>query len=140
MKHGPIALIADRLPVIALVPRDSSYERMLGNMEEVRARDGMLIAIAHPNDRAVAAKAEHAIEIPPVVELLAPLATVVPLQLLAHHVAPRRAKAYSCWITRRGCTLAWTTTQASPVGAGGKRRHPRGDENTGLGANKPEAQ
>ncbi len=90
MKHGPIALIADRLPVVALVPRDASYERMLGNMEEVRARDGMLIAIAHPNDRAVASKAEHVIEVPPAAELLAPLVTVVPLQLLAYHVALRR--------------------------------------------------
>jgi len=88
MKYGPIALIADRLAVIA--PRDSSYERMLGNVEEVRARDGMLIAVAHPNDHAVAAKAEHAIEIPPTVELLAPLVMVVPLQLLAYHVALRR--------------------------------------------------
>ncbi len=90
MKHGPIALIADQLPVVVLVPRDSSYERMLGNMEEVRAREGMLIAIAHPNDRAVAAKAEHVIEVPPAAELLAPLVTVVPLQLLAYHVALRR--------------------------------------------------
>jgi glutamine---fructose-6-phosphate transaminase (isomerizing) len=90
MKHGPIALIADKLPVVTLVPRDASYERMLGNMEEVRARDGMLIAIAHPNDRAVAAKAEHVIEVPPAAELLAPLVTVVPLQLLAYHVALRR--------------------------------------------------
>jgi hypothetical protein len=54
--------------------------------------------------------------------------------------AERWAKSYSCWITRRGCTLAWTTNQASPVGAGGKRRHPRGVENTGVGANKSEAQ
>jgi glutamine---fructose-6-phosphate transaminase (isomerizing) len=90
MKHGPIALIDDRLPVVALVPRDSSYERMLGNMEEVRAREGMLIAITHPNDRAAASKAEHVIEIPPAAELLAPLVTVVPLQLLAYHVALRR--------------------------------------------------
>jgi glucosamine--fructose-6-phosphate aminotransferase (isomerizing) len=90
MKHGPIALIADGLPVVALVPRDSSYERMLGNMEEVRARDGLLIAIAHPGDRAVAAKAQHVIEVPPCAELLAPLLTVVPLQLLAYHVAVRR--------------------------------------------------
>jgi glutamine---fructose-6-phosphate transaminase (isomerizing) len=90
MKHGPIALIADQLPVVALVPRDSSYERMLGNMEEVRARDGMLIAITHPNDRAAAAKAAHVIEVPPAAELLAPLVTVVPLQLLAYHVALRR--------------------------------------------------
>jgi glucosamine--fructose-6-phosphate aminotransferase (isomerizing) len=90
MKHGPIALIADRLPVVVLVPRDSSYERMLGNMEEVRAREGMLIAITHPNDRAAAGKAEYVIEVPPAAELLAPLVTVVPLQLLAYHVALRR--------------------------------------------------
>ena len=90
MKHGPIALIADGLPVVALAPRDSSYDRMLGNMEEVRARDGMLIAITHPNDRAAAAKAQHVIEVPPTAELLSPLMTVVPLQLLAYHVAVRR--------------------------------------------------
>jgi glutamine---fructose-6-phosphate transaminase (isomerizing) len=90
MKHGPIALIADQLPVVVLVPRDASYERMLGNMEEVRAREGMLIAITHPNDRAAAAKAEHVIEVPPAAELLSPLLTVVPLQLLAYHVALRR--------------------------------------------------
>jgi glutamine---fructose-6-phosphate transaminase (isomerizing) len=90
MKHGPIALIADGLPVVALAPRDSSYERMLGNMEEVRARDGVLIAICHPGDKNVAAKAQHVIEVPPCAELLAPLLTVVPLQLLAYHVAVRR--------------------------------------------------
>ena len=90
MKHGPIALIADGLPVVALAPRDSSYDRMLGNMEEVRARDGLLIAICHPGDRAVASKAQHVIEVPPCAELLAPLLTVVPLQLLAYHVAVRR--------------------------------------------------
>jgi glucosamine--fructose-6-phosphate aminotransferase (isomerizing) len=90
MKHGPIALIADNLPVVALVPRDSSYERMLGNMEEVRARDGLLIAITHPGDRTAASKAQHVIEVPACAELLAPLLTVVPLQLLAYHVAVRR--------------------------------------------------
>jgi glucosamine--fructose-6-phosphate aminotransferase (isomerizing) len=90
MKHGPIALIADGLPVVALVPRDSSYERMLGNMEEVRARDGQLIAVCHPEDRTVASKAHHVIEVPPCAELLAPLLTVIPLQLLAYHVAVRR--------------------------------------------------
>jgi glucosamine--fructose-6-phosphate aminotransferase (isomerizing) len=63
---------------------------MLGNMEEVRAREGMLIAITHPNDRAAASKAEHVIEVPPAAELLAPLVTVIPLQLLAYHVALRR--------------------------------------------------
>jgi predicted ATP-dependent serine protease len=49
------------------------------------------------------------------------------------------AKSYSCWITRRGCTLAWNPNQASPVGAGGKRRHPRAHEDTGVGADEPEA-
>jgi glucosamine--fructose-6-phosphate aminotransferase (isomerizing) len=89
MKHGPIALIADRLPVVALAPRDSSYERMLGNIEEVLARDGQIIAVVHAGDRSIAAKAHHVIEVPPCADLLAPLITVIPLQLLAYHVAVR---------------------------------------------------
>ncbi len=90
MKHGPIALIADGLPVVALAPRDGSYERMLGNIEEVRAREGQVIAVVHAGDRLVAAKARHVIEVPPAADLLAPLVTVVPLQLLAYHIAVRR--------------------------------------------------
>jgi glutamine---fructose-6-phosphate transaminase (isomerizing) len=90
MKHGPIALIANGLPVVVLIPRDSSHDRMLGNMEEVRARDGQVIAICNPDDRAAASKAHHVIEVPPCAELLAPLLTVIPLQLLAYHVALRR--------------------------------------------------
>jgi glutamine---fructose-6-phosphate transaminase (isomerizing) len=90
MKHGPIALITEGLPVVALAPRDGAYERMLGNIEEVRARDGLVIAVAHPGDRALASKAHHLIEVPPTAELLAPLVTVIPLQLLAYHIAVRR--------------------------------------------------
>src|SRR3989475_463081 len=89
MKHGPIALIADRLPVVALTPRDGSYERMLGNIEEVLARDGQVIAVVHAGDRAVAAKGQHLVEVPVCAELLAPLITVIPLQLLAYHIAVR---------------------------------------------------
>ena len=89
MKHGPIALIADDLPVVALVPRDGSYERMLGNIEEVRAREGRVIAVCHAGDRTVAAKARHVIEVPPCAELLAPILTVLPLQLLAYHIGVR---------------------------------------------------
>ena len=89
MKHGPIALIADRLPVVALAPRDGCYERMLGNIEEVRARDGQVIAVVHAGDRAVASKAQHVIEVPACADLLAPLITVIPLQLLAYHIAVR---------------------------------------------------
>jgi glucosamine--fructose-6-phosphate aminotransferase (isomerizing) len=89
MKHGPIALIADNLPVVALVPHDGSYERMLGNIEEVRAREGLLIAVCHAGDKTVAARAAHVIEVPPCADLLAPILTVVPLQLLAYHIAVR---------------------------------------------------
>jgi glutamine---fructose-6-phosphate transaminase (isomerizing) len=90
MKHGPIALIDDGVPVVALTPRDGSYERMLGNIEEARARDGVIIAITHPGDRTIASKAHHVIEVPPCADLLAPLLTVIPLQFLAYHIAVRR--------------------------------------------------
>jgi glutamine---fructose-6-phosphate transaminase (isomerizing) len=90
MKHGPIALITDGLPVVAVAPRDGSYERMLGNVEEVRAREGLVIAVVQSGDRAIASKATHVLEIPPCADLLAPLLTVIPLQLLAYHIAVRR--------------------------------------------------
>src|SRR5262245_342845 len=90
MKHGPIALIEDGFPVVALAPRDGSYERMLGNIEEVRAREGQVIAVVQAGDRLVASKAQHVIEVPPSPDLLAPILTVVPLQLLAYHIAVRR--------------------------------------------------
>ena len=90
MKHGPIALIDDGFPVVALAPRDASYERMLGNIEEVRAREGQVIAIVQTGDKLVASKAHHVIEVPPAADLLAPLITVIPLQLLAYHIAVRR--------------------------------------------------
>jgi glucosamine--fructose-6-phosphate aminotransferase (isomerizing) len=90
MKHGPIALIDDGFPVVALAPRDGSYERMLGNIEEVRAREGQVISIVQTGDKLIASKSQHVIEVPPVADLLAPLITVVPLQLLAYHIAVRR--------------------------------------------------
>ncbi len=90
MKHGPIALIDEGMPVVALAPRDGTYDRMLGNIEEVRARDGKVIAVAHAGDREIAAKADHVISVPSTVDLLSPILMVVPLQLLAYHVAVRR--------------------------------------------------
>ena len=90
MKHGPIALIDESFPVVALAPRDSGYERMLGNIEEVRAREGQVIAIVQTGDKLVASKAQHVIEVPAAAELLLPLITVIPLQLLAYHIAVRR--------------------------------------------------
>jgi glucosamine--fructose-6-phosphate aminotransferase (isomerizing) len=90
MKHGPIALIDADMPVVALMPRDASYDRMLANIEEVRARDGVLIALAHPDDALIASKARHVLRVPPASELLNPIVMSVPLQLLAYHVAVRR--------------------------------------------------
>ncbi|MGH7368487.1 MAG: glutamine--fructose-6-phosphate transaminase (isomerizing) [Candidatus Rokuibacteriota bacterium] len=90
MKHGPIALIDERLPVVALVPRDSTYDRMVGNVEEVKARAGRIIAVCHRGDLAVAKRADHVLEVPPAVDLLAPMVTVIPLQLLAYHIAVGR--------------------------------------------------
>jgi len=90
MKHGPIALIDDGLPVVALATRDQSYDRMLGNIEEVRARGGTIIAVIDRGDDEMASRANHVIPVPPCPDLLAPLVTVIPLQLLAYHVAVRR--------------------------------------------------
>lgn len=87
MKHGPIALIDENMPVVVLVPKDRHYEKVVSNMEEVIARGGRVIAVCTEGDAEVRAKAEVAIEIPPVAEDLLPLVLSVPLQLLAYHVA-----------------------------------------------------
>jgi glucosamine--fructose-6-phosphate aminotransferase (isomerizing) len=90
MKHGPIALIDDHMPVVALTPRDASYDRMVGNVEEVKARGGQVIAVCHGGDAEMIRRADHALLVPPAAELLAPLVTVIPLQLLAYHIAVAR--------------------------------------------------
>jgi len=90
MKHGPIALVDAALPVVALTPRDASYDRMLGNVEEVRARQGHVIAVGHEGDGRLGGLATHVISVPPSTDLLAPLVSVIPLQLLAYHVAVLR--------------------------------------------------
>jgi glucosamine--fructose-6-phosphate aminotransferase (isomerizing) len=90
MKHGPIALIDDNMPVVFICTQDSAYEKVLSNMEEVRARKGKIIAIASEGDRHVATKADHVIYIPHAPGPLTPLLSVVPLQLLAYHIAVER--------------------------------------------------
>jgi glutamine---fructose-6-phosphate transaminase (isomerizing) len=90
MKHGPIALIDENMPVVALVPRDATYERMMGNLQEVRARDGRVIAICHPGDHEVARLAAATVTVPAAPDLIAPLVSAVPLQLFAYHVAALR--------------------------------------------------
>jgi glutamine---fructose-6-phosphate transaminase (isomerizing) len=90
MKHGPIALIDENMPVVALVPRDATYERMMGNLQEVRARDGRVIAICHPGDHEAGRIAHATITVPAAPDLIAPLVSAVPLQLFAYHVAAFR--------------------------------------------------
>ena len=90
MKHGPIALIDQEMPVVVIAPRDAVYEKTLANIEEVRARDGRVIAIGTQGDTALADRADHAILVPAAPELLQPLVTLIPLQFLAYHIAVRR--------------------------------------------------
>jgi glucosamine--fructose-6-phosphate aminotransferase (isomerizing) len=90
MKHGPIALIDEDMPVVAIVPRDRVYEKVVNNVEQVKARGGMVIAIAEDGDEAIKEKADHVIYVPAFDPHLATILTTIPLQLLAYHVAVRR--------------------------------------------------
>jgi len=87
MKHGPIALIDEAMPVIVLATREPAYEKTLGNMEEVRARGGHVFALVSEGDTHAASLAAVALPIPPAPPLLTPLVSIIPLQFLAYHVA-----------------------------------------------------
>jgi glucosamine--fructose-6-phosphate aminotransferase (isomerizing) len=96
MKHGPNALIDDKLPVVVLAARDVEspesrllYEKTVSNIQEVKAREGIVLAIVSEGDREVSKMADYVIEIPSSRELLLPILEVVPLQLLAYHIAVR---------------------------------------------------
>jgi glutamine---fructose-6-phosphate transaminase (isomerizing) len=96
MKHGPNALIDENLPVVVLATRDESdpdsvtlYEKSVSNIKEVKARDGIVIAIVTANDHLAREAADHVIELPPAPDLLVPLLEIIPLQLLAYHIAVR---------------------------------------------------
>jgi glucosamine--fructose-6-phosphate aminotransferase (isomerizing) len=90
MKHGPIALIDARMPVVAIAMKDDHYAKMLNNIEEVRAREGIVIAITTEGDELVQEKAQDVIYVPDAPRLLQPLVGAVPLQLLAYHIARLR--------------------------------------------------
>jgi glucosamine--fructose-6-phosphate aminotransferase (isomerizing) len=87
MKHGPIALIDAEMPVVFIAPKDSSYEKIVSNIQEVKARKGRVIAIITEGDETIPEMADFVIEVPEAHEALMPLLTVVPLQLLSYHVA-----------------------------------------------------
>jgi len=90
MKHGPIALIDDSMPVVFICTRDSAYEKVVSNMMEVRARKGRIVAIATEGDTEMAARADHVLYVPASIPMLQPILSVIPLQLLAYHVAVAR--------------------------------------------------
>ena len=90
MKHGPIALITDQFPTVALALSDSMYEKMISNMQEIKARGGPLIAVATRGDEDIQSVASDVLYIPKTLEALAPILAVVPLQLFAYHVAVLR--------------------------------------------------
>jgi glucosamine--fructose-6-phosphate aminotransferase (isomerizing) len=90
MKHGPIALIEPKTPSVFIAPQDSVYDKTMANIEEVKARKGPVIAIATEGDTAMAQRADDVLYIPATLECLQPLLTVIPLQLLAYHIAIAR--------------------------------------------------
>lgn len=90
MKHGPIALIDRNMPVVFIATRDKSYDKIVSNIQEVKARNGIIIAVVTEGDETIKGLADYVIEIPMVHEALAALLTVIPLQLLAYHIAVMR--------------------------------------------------
>jgi len=87
MKHGPIALIDEQMPVVFIAPKDSTYEKIVSNVQEIKARKGRIIAIVNEGDEEIKRLAEFTIEIPTTHEAFSPLLTVIPLQLLSYHTA-----------------------------------------------------
>lgn len=90
MKHGPIALIDDNMPVVFIATRDSSYDKIVSNIQEVKARKGVVIAIVTEGDVLIPKMADFVIEVPATHEILMPLVSVIPLQLLSYHIAVMR--------------------------------------------------
>ncbi len=94
MKHGPIALIDENMPVVVIATKDKSYEKIVSNIQEVKARKGKIIAIVTEGDTVIKKMADYTVEIPEAVEQLAPLLTVIPLQMISYYIA-----------TLRGCNV-----------------------------------
>lgn len=90
MKHGPLALVDEKMPVVCIAPKGSVYQKMISNIQEVKARRGKVIAIATRGDEEITRLVDHTIFIPPIREEFSPILTVIPLQLFAYHVAIRR--------------------------------------------------
>lgn len=92
MKHGPIALIDSDMPVVVIAPHDALYEKVLSNIQEIKARDGKVIALVSEGDELISKIADEVITLPETAECLEPLLTTIPLQLLAYHIAVCKGK------------------------------------------------
>ena len=92
MKHGPIALIDSDMPVVVIAPRNAMYEKVLSNIQEVKARHGRVIALVSKGDESIRKCADVVIELPDTLECLEPLIYTIPLQMLAYHVAVCKGK------------------------------------------------
>ncbi len=90
MKHGPIALIDENMPVIVIASKDNTYEKIISNIQEVKARRGRVIAVVNEDDTTIESLAEHVIRVPHTVDLLSPILNIIPLQLLAYFIAVKR--------------------------------------------------
>ena len=90
MKHGPIALIDEKMPVVVIATKDRSYEKIVSNIQEVKARSGIVIAVVTQGDTIIRNMADHVLEVPRTESALAALLTVIPLQLLSYHIAVMR--------------------------------------------------
>jgi glucosamine--fructose-6-phosphate aminotransferase (isomerizing) len=90
MKHGPIALIDKSMPIVAIAPQDKTYDKILSNIEEVKARHGRVIALATEGDTRIKDIADHVLYVPPALSFTAPILNVIPLQLLSYYVAVER--------------------------------------------------
>jgi len=90
MKHGPIALIDKKMPVVVIAPQDASYDKIVSNIQEVKARGGIVIAVVNRGDQTISNMADHVFEVPSTDLALTPLLTVIPLQLLSYHMAVLR--------------------------------------------------
>ena len=90
MKHGPIALIDEHMPVVVIAPKQVHYDKVVSNIQEIKSRSGKIIAIVTKGDEQVSALADHVIEIPETSDALSPLLTTIPLQLLSYHIAVLR--------------------------------------------------
>ena len=87
MKHGPIALIDENMPIVVIATKFGHYEKIISNIQEIKSRKGKIICVVNEGDKIVKELADHIIEIPESLELLSPMLTTIPLQLLSYHIA-----------------------------------------------------